>query len=100
MRLQNRDDAGYAGIGIAMVTLIESAVSVTTRHSDNAPIASVVATALVSREESTGAGRLPKPAVPGDRIMVSFKTRTNHPRRRGTSQSSSAILRRGALENG
>jgi hypothetical protein len=65
------EDAGiYAGTGIAMVTLIESAVSVTTRHSDNAPIAREVAMALVSREDATGAGRLPKPAVPGDRIMV------------------------------
>jgi hypothetical protein len=53
-----------------MVILIESAVSVTTRHSDNAPIAREVAMALASREEATGAGRLPKPAVPGDRIMV------------------------------
>ena len=60
----------YAGIGIAMLTLIESTVSVTTRHSDNAPIASVAAMALVSREEATGAGRFSKPAVPGDRIMV------------------------------
>jgi hypothetical protein len=58
------------GIGSAMVTLIESTVSVTTRHSDSAPIASEAAMALVSREEATGAGRLMKPAVPGDRIMV------------------------------
>jgi hypothetical protein len=65
------EDAGiYAGIGIAMVTLIESAVSVTTRHSDNAPIARKVAMALVSRKEADGTGRLPKPAMPGDRIMV------------------------------
>jgi hypothetical protein len=65
------EDAGiYAGIGIAMVTLIESAVSVTTRHSDNAPIARKVAMALVSRKEAGGTGRLPKPAMPGDRIMV------------------------------
>jgi hypothetical protein len=30
----------------------------------------VAAMALVNREEATGAGRLTKPAVPGDRIMV------------------------------
>jgi hypothetical protein len=52
------------------VTLIDSTVSVTTRHTDNAPIASEVAMASVTREEATGAGRLPKPAVPGDRSMV------------------------------
>ena len=53
-----------------MLTLIESTVSVTARHSDSEPIASEAAMALVSREEATGARRLSKPAVPGDRIMV------------------------------
>jgi len=53
-----------------MLTRIESTVSVTTRHSDSAPTASVAAMALASRAEATGAGRLAKPAVPGDRIMV------------------------------
>jgi hypothetical protein len=53
-----------------MDTLIESTVSVTTRHSDSEPIASEAAMALVSREDATGAGRLMKPAGPGDRIMV------------------------------
>ena len=53
-----------------MVTLIESTVSVTTRHSDSAPIASEAAMALVSRDEATGARRLTKPAEPGDPIMV------------------------------
>jgi hypothetical protein len=72
----NKKAAGYPGNGIvpgngiAIETLIDSTVSVTTRHSDSAPIASVAAMALVSREEATGAGRLPKPTVPGDRIMV------------------------------
>ena len=51
-------------------TLIESTVRVTTRQSDSAPIASEAAMALVNREEATGARRLTKPAVPGDRIMV------------------------------
>jgi hypothetical protein len=59
----------YAGIGIAMLTLIESAVRVTIRHSDNEPIASEAATASVSRDEATGAVGLSKPA-PDDRIMA------------------------------
>ena len=41
-----------------MVTLIDSTVSVTIRHSDSAPIASEAATAWVNRDEATGAGRL------------------------------------------
>jgi hypothetical protein len=69
-KIQTEKDWDQTGSGIAMVTLIESTVSVTTRHSDNAPIASEVAMALVNREEATGDGRLPKPAMPGDRIMV------------------------------
>jgi hypothetical protein len=62
--------SGYAGIGIAMETLIESTVRVTIRHSDSDPIASVAATASVSRDEATGADGLSKPAGPGDRIMA------------------------------
>jgi hypothetical protein len=61
---------GYAGNGIAMVTLIESTVSVTIRHSDSAPTARVAATVWVSRDEATGAERPSKPAPPGDRIMA------------------------------
>jgi hypothetical protein len=53
-----------------MLTLIESSVSETIRHSDSEPIASEAATASVSREESTGPERPLKPAVPGDRIMA------------------------------
>jgi hypothetical protein len=64
--------ADYPTNGVAIETLIESTVSVTTRHSENAPIASVAAIALVNREEATGAGRLTKPTVPDDRIMVQF----------------------------
>jgi hypothetical protein len=59
-----------SGIGIAMVPLIESTVSVMTRQSDSAPIASEAAIALVNWEEATGVRRLTKPAVPVDRIMV------------------------------
>jgi len=44
----------YAGIGIAMLTLIENTVRVTIRHSDSEPIASAVATASISRDEGNG----------------------------------------------
>jgi hypothetical protein len=59
----------YAGSGIAIVTLIESTVSVITRHSDKVPIAIEVAIALVKRREVDGAMRLLKPDAPGDRII-------------------------------
>ena len=52
----------YAGIGIAMLTLIENTVRVTITHSDSEPIASEAATASASRDEATGAGRRSKPA--------------------------------------
>jgi hypothetical protein len=52
-----------------MLTLIESAVRVTIRHSDSEPIASEAATASVSRDEATGADVVSKPA-PDDRIMA------------------------------
>jgi len=55
--------------GIASEALIDSTVSVTARQSDTVPIASEVTIALVNRADATGAGRLSKPAVRGDRIM-------------------------------
>src|SRR3979490_2281571 len=61
---------GYAGSGIAMVTLIDSTVSATIRHSESEPIASEAATALVNRDEATGAAWPSKPAARGDRIMA------------------------------
>jgi hypothetical protein len=61
---------GYAGIGIAMLTLIESTVRVTIRHSDSEPIASEAATASASRDEATSADGLSKPVAPDDRIMA------------------------------
>ncbi|WGR95267.1 MULTISPECIES: hypothetical protein [unclassified Bradyrhizobium] len=64
------EDVSYDGIGIAMVTLLDSTVIVTTRQSVSAQIASDAAIAFVSREDATGAGQLWKPAVPDDRIMV------------------------------
>jgi hypothetical protein len=72
------------GSGIAMLTLIDSTVSATIRHSETEPIASEAATALVNRDEATGAAWLSKPAARGDRIMAgkSLKSRTNHPRNR------------------
>ena len=60
----------YAGIGIAMLTSIDSTVRATIRHSDSEPIASEAATASISRDEAAGAKWLLKPAAPGDRIMV------------------------------
>jgi hypothetical protein len=65
-----KNSSGYAGIGIAMATLIESTVRVTIRHSDSEPIASEAATASVSRDEATGADGRTKPAARGDRIMA------------------------------
>ena len=60
----------YAGIGIAMLTLIDSTVRATIRHNDSEPIASEAATASISRDEATGAERPLKPTAPGDRIMA------------------------------
>jgi hypothetical protein len=57
LRMAWRNYFRYAGIGIAMLSLIETRVSVTIRHRDSAPIASEAATASVSREQATGAER-------------------------------------------
>jgi hypothetical protein len=72
------------GSGIAMLTLIDITVRVTITHSESAPIASEAATALVNRDEATGAAWLSKPAARSDRVMAgkSLKPRTNHPRKR------------------
>jgi hypothetical protein len=67
----------YTGIGIATLTLIESTVRATIRHSDSEPIASEAATASIRRDDATGAERLLKPAAPGDRVMA------GNPSRRG-----------------
>jgi hypothetical protein len=58
------------GSGIAMLTLIDITVRVTIRHSDSEPIASEAATALVNRDEATGAAWPSKPAARGDRSMA------------------------------
>lgn len=52
------------------MALIDSAVSVTIRHNDNAATASEAATALVKRAEATRIDRSPKP-IPetGDRVI-------------------------------
>jgi hypothetical protein len=60
----------YAGIGIAMLTLIDSTARATIRHSDSEPIASEAATASISLDEATGAERPLKPKAPGDRFMA------------------------------
>jgi hypothetical protein len=65
--MTGRNSFGYAGIGIAMLTLIESTVRVTTRHSESV---SEAATASASRDEATGADELLKPTAPDDRIMA------------------------------
>jgi hypothetical protein len=70
----------YAGIGIAMLALIENTVRVTIRHSDSEAIASEAATASASLDEAASAGQRTKPAGPGDRVMVHFLiARANHP---------------------
>src|SRR3954454_4892683 len=53
-----------------MLTLIDSTVSATIRQSDSAPIASEAATALIRREEATGAAWPSTPAARGDRVMA------------------------------
>src|SRR5882757_7634761 len=53
-----------------MLTLIDSTVSATIRHSESAPIASEAATALVNRDEATGAAWPSKPAARSDRVMA------------------------------
>jgi hypothetical protein len=67
---KTRSGAAYAGTGIAMLTLIESTARVMIRNSDSEPIASVAATAFLSRVEATGAGRSLKPRAPDDGVMA------------------------------
>ena len=90
----------YAGTGIAMVTLVESTVSAITRHSDNAPIASEAAMALVNREEATGTGRFRSlPCRATVSLVKSLPARANHPRTSSLAcNSRPAILRRPAPE--
>ena len=69
-------------MGIAIVTLIDSTVRVTIRHSDSPPIASVPATAWVSLDKATGTERPSKPTAPDDRVMAEFPEllgQTNRP---------------------
>ena len=71
--------SSYAGIGIAMGTLIETATRATIRPSDSEPIASEAATALISRDETAGAERPLKPTgrttVRRTRIMAKNSSR-------------------------
>jgi hypothetical protein len=87
----------YDGIGIAMLTPIESTVRVTISHSDNEPIASEAATTSISRDEATGAELAfrSKPAAPGDRIMAEILQGAGEsPATPKISQESPAILGR------
>jgi hypothetical protein len=92
---------GYAGSGIAMLTLIDSTVSATIRHSESEPIASEAATAPVNRNEATDAAWQSKPAARGDRIMAGKSSKRGRITR-GTRflQESQAILGRHRPENG
>jgi hypothetical protein len=67
-RCHDADKKRY-GRGIAMVALIDSTVSATTRESDRVPIASDVTMALNNLEEETGAWLLSKPTAPDNRII-------------------------------
>jgi hypothetical protein len=59
---------GYAGMGIAVLSLLDSTVMVTIRQSDSEAIASEAATASLSRGDATAIAGLVKPAAP-DRVM-------------------------------
>jgi hypothetical protein len=69
-----RKSPDQAGSGIAIATLIDSTVSVTARHSDNAPIVIAVTVVLVNRDGAAGTVRLPEPAAPGDHVMTQILT--------------------------
>src|ERR1700733_6742747 len=94
-------DLSYSGSGIAMLTLIDSTGSATIRHSESEPIASEAATALVNRDEATGAAWSSKPAARGDRIMAGKSSnRGRITRGTGFSQESQAIFGRRRPESG
>jgi hypothetical protein len=94
--------AGQTGSGIAMLTLIDITVSATIRHSESAPIASEAATALVNRDEATGAAWPSKPAARSDRVMAGKILKDRGRITRGTrlSQESQAIFGRQRPERG
>ena len=65
-----------------MLTLIDSMVSATIRHSDSEPIASEAATALIKRDEATGAAGPSNPAARADHAIAEIlKAAANHLRR-------------------
>ena len=84
-----------------MLTLIDSTVSATIPHSDSEAIASEAATALIRREEATGAAWPSKPVARGDRSMAG-KSLNRGRITRGTVflQESQAILGRCRPESG
>jgi hypothetical protein len=79
-----------------MLTLIMRMVRATTTHSDSELNASMAATASLSLDGVTGAGRLSKPPAPGDRIMAGILQGENEslPRTNVILQRCPAILRR------
>jgi hypothetical protein len=70
MAFKEMNFSGYAGIGIAMPTRIESTVRVTIRQSDSEASASEAATASINRVEATGAERPLKPVAAVHRVMA------------------------------
>jgi hypothetical protein len=96
-----KKESGYAGKGIAIESLIESNVSVTTRQSESEPIASVAATASVNRDDATGAAWRLKPIAPVGGVMALYpSTRARITRVVKRSLYSPAIFGQSSLEHG
>ena len=86
---------------MAIASLIESNVSVTIRHSESEPTASVAATASANRGDATGADRRLKPVAPVDGVMAEHPScGRESPATVNMSRDSPAILRQGRLEHG
>src|SRR5947209_19332380 len=82
-----------------MLILIDSTVRATIRQSESEPIASEAATALIRREEATGAAWPSKPAVRDDRVMAGNPRAGESPAPQG-SRNSQAKFGRTAREDG
>jgi hypothetical protein len=96
-----KKESGYAGMGMAIESLIESNVSVTTRQSESEPIASVAATASVNRDDATVAERRLKPIAPVGGVMAgSLQRERESPAIVKRSLYSPAILGQSSLEHG
>jgi hypothetical protein len=86
---------------MAATTLIDNAVTVTSRHNDSDATASEAATAFVSRDDATRADRSPKP-IPetGDRIMVEHPQSGGESPLPGMCQESLSRLRHAPVKRG